>query len=214
MGIGTDRGAYDVTVRACARGEFCGPWSSPPTRFTTTSMVCKPEWFQAVPGDGKATLWWNPDPDATGYTVDSVQDSVSGEEHVIDGLTNGTSYSYSVQVLGPGGPSDWRGDSVMPQVSQNRPPKPTKLIVEENNSRRFPGVALKWEAPLVPTFTRSGFRAVALFLRAVTLLLGASAVPTHRVGFPVLGQVFWQVMVVRWIKQTGQRMSVRPSLLA
>ena len=147
VGIGTDRGAYDVTVRACARGEFCGPWSSPPTRFTTTSMVCKPDWFQAVPGDGKATLWWNPDPDATGYTVDSVQDSVSGEEHVIDGLTNGTSYSYRVQVLGPGGPSDWRGDSVRPQVSLNRPPKPTKLIVEENNSRRFPGVALKWEAP-------------------------------------------------------------------
>ena len=147
VGIGTDRGAYDVTVRACARGGFCGPWSSPPTRFTTTSKVCKPQWFQAVPGDGKATLWWNPDPDATGYTVDSVQDSVSGEEHVIDGLTNGTSYSYRVQVLGPGGPSDWRGDSVRPQVSLNRPPKPTKLIVEENNSRRFPGVALKWEAP-------------------------------------------------------------------
>ena len=147
VGIGTDRGAYDVTVRACARGGFCGPWSSPPTRFTTTSMVCTPDWFQAVPGDGKATLWWNPDPDATGYMVDSVQDSVSGEEHVIDGLTNGTSYNYRVQVLGPGGPSDWRDDSVRPQVSRDRPPKPTKLIVEENNSRRFLGVALKWEAP-------------------------------------------------------------------
>ena len=110
-------------------------------------MVCRPDWFQAVPGDGKVTLWWNPDPDATGYTVDSVQDAVSGEEHVIDGLTNGTSYSYRVQVLGPGGPSDWSGDSVRPQVSRSRPPKPTKLIVEENNSRRFPGVALKWEAP-------------------------------------------------------------------
>jgi len=149
--IGTDRGAYDVTVRACAGGGYCGPWSNPPTRFTTTSMVCKPSWFQAVPGDEQVTLWWNPDPDATGYRVDSgvgtASEVVSGEEHVVEGLTNGTSYRFRVQALGPGGPSDVRSASVTPQASRFRPSEPTNLRVEENNSRRFPGVALKWDAP-------------------------------------------------------------------
>ena len=53
---GSDRGAYDVTARACAGDGYCGSWSSPPTRFATTSQVCRPSWFRAVPGDEKGDV--------------------------------------------------------------------------------------------------------------------------------------------------------------
>ena len=73
---------------------------------------------------------------------------MTGEEHVIDGLTNGTTYRYRLRAFGPGGPSDWTSPrSVAPRESRSRPSKPTNLRVEENDSRRFPGVALKWDAP-------------------------------------------------------------------
>ena len=149
---GSDRGAYDVTARACAGSGYCGPWSSPPTRFATTAQVCRPSWFRVVPGDGQATLWWSPDPDATGYQVDSGEGtdpvSVTGEEHVIDGLTNGTTYRYRLRALGPGGPSDWTSPrSVTPRESRSRLSEPTDLRAVENDSRRFPGVALSWDAP-------------------------------------------------------------------
>ena len=74
--------------------------------------------------------------------------SVTGEEHVIDGLTNGTTYRYRLRALGPGGPSDWTSlRSVTPRESRSRPSEPTNLRVVENDSRRFPGLALKWEGP-------------------------------------------------------------------
>ena len=72
LDTGTDRGSYDVTARACTEAGHCGPESSPAMRFATTAKVCDPRWFRAVPGDEKATLWWNPDPDATGYKIQLV----------------------------------------------------------------------------------------------------------------------------------------------
>ena len=152
LDTGTDRGAYDVTARACTEAGHCGPESSPPTRFTTTAKVCNPRWFQAVAGDEQVTLWWNPDPDATGYKIELVggsSDTVTGEEHVIDGLVNGGLYQYRLQVLGPGGPSEWTSPrSVTPRESTSRPPVPTNLRVGSNISRRYPGLGLRWHSPL------------------------------------------------------------------
>ena len=148
----TDRGSYDVTAKACTEEGHCGPSSSPPVRFTTTPKVCQVRWFRAVPGDEKVTLWWNPDPDATGYKVELVGGSsfsVSGTEHVVDGLVNGGLYEYRVQVLGAGGPSEWTSPRrVTPEESTSRPPTPTNLRVGSNISRRYPGLGLRWHSPL------------------------------------------------------------------
>ena len=152
LDTGTDRGSFDVTARACTEAGHCGPESSPPMRFTTTAEVCEPRWFQAVAGDEQVTLWWNPDPDATGYNIELVggsSDTVTGEEHVIDGLVNGGLYQYRLQVLGPGGPSEWTNPrSVTPRDSTSRPPVPTNLRVVSNISRRYPGLGLRWRSPL------------------------------------------------------------------
>ena len=153
LDTGTDRGSFDVTARACTEAAgHCGPESSSPTRFTTTAKVCDPRWFQAVAGDEQVTLWWNPDPDATGYKIELVggsSDIFTGEEHVIDGLVNGGLYQYRLQVLGPGGPSEWTSPrSVTPRESTSRPRVPTELREEENVSRRFPGLGLRWNVPL------------------------------------------------------------------
>ena len=152
LDTGTDRGSFDVTARACTEAGHCGPESSSPTRFTTTAKVCNPRWFQAVAGDEQVTLWWNPDPDATGYKIELVggsSDTVTGEEHVIDGLVNGGLYQYRLQVLGPGGPSEWTSPrSVTPRESTSRPPTPTNLRVGSNISRRYPGLGLRWHSPL------------------------------------------------------------------
>ena len=149
--IGTDRGSYDVTARTCVRG-FCGPWSSPAVRFTTTSKVCRLDWFEAVPGDGQVTLWWSPDLDAANYEVEidgTVLDSpVSGEQHVVTDLTNGTRYRFRVRSLGPGGPGQWTSvKSVAPSESRSRPRTPFNLRTGENISRSFPGLSLEWDAP-------------------------------------------------------------------
>ena len=150
--IGTDRGTYAVTASACVPGGFCGPWSSPAVSFTTTAMVCKPEWFRAVAGDERATLWWSPDPDATGYEVELEGSTdppvvVSGEEYEILGLVNGGRYRYRVRSLGPGGPSDWTSyRTVTPAESVGRPTEPRGLRAAENVSRRFPGQSLEWDA--------------------------------------------------------------------
>ena len=148
---GTDRGSYGVTARACAGG-FCGPWSSPAVRFATTGKVCRLDWFEAVPGDGQATLWWSPDPDATEYEIEldgTVLDPpVSGDEYVATGLTNGTRYRFRVRSLGPGGPGEWSSPrSVAPSESGSRPRSPFNLRIGENFSRRFPGLSLEWNAP-------------------------------------------------------------------
>ena len=152
LDTGTDRGSYDVTARACTEAGHCGAESTSSTRITTTAKVCEPRWFQAVAGDEQVTLWWNPDPDATGYSVELVGGSsfsVAGTEHVIDGLANGGLYQYRLQVLGPGGPiGPMSPRSVTPRESASRPPTPTNLRVESNISRRFPGTQLRWDAPL------------------------------------------------------------------
>ena len=152
LDTGTDRGSYDVTARACTESGHCGPESTSPMRVTTTAKVCKPRWFQAVAGDEQVTLWWNPDPDATGYSVELVGGSsrtVTGTEHVIEGLVNGGLYEYVLRSLGPGGPSDPTSPrSVTPRESASRPPIPTNLRVESNISRRFLGTMLRWDAPL------------------------------------------------------------------
>ena len=147
---GTDRGAYDVTARTCVGG-FCGSWSSPAVRFTTTAKVCRLDWFAVVPGDEQVTLWWSPDPDATNYEVEfdgTVLDSpVSGEQHVVTGLTNGTRYRFRVRSLGPGGPGQWTpARSVTPSESRSRPRTPFNLRIGENDSRSFPGLSLEWDA--------------------------------------------------------------------
>ena len=152
----TDRGAYDVTVKACITEGYCGVESSPPTRFTTTPTVCRPSWFSPVPGDGKVTLWWNPDPDATSYQVEDGDGNpvpasggpLAGEEYVVEGLTNGTQYSYRVRALGPGGPSAWTSlHRVTPLGNLFRPEVPTALrLGDDNISRRYPGLSLKWDA--------------------------------------------------------------------
>ena len=152
LDTGSDRGSYDVTAKTCTEAGQCGPESSSPTRFTTTAKVCDPLWFEAVGGDEQVTLWWNPDPDATGYKIELVGGNsfpVTGAEHVIGGLVNGGLYQYRLQVLGPGGPSEWTSPRpVTPRESTSRPPAPTNLRVESNTSRRFLGLRLRWYFPL------------------------------------------------------------------
>ena len=148
---GTDRGSYDVTARTCV-GDFCSAWSSPAVRFTTTAKVCRLDWFEAVPGDGQVTLWWSPDPGATNYEVEFdgtvLGSPVSGGQHVVTGLTNGTRYQFRVRALGPGGPGQWTSmRSVTPSESRSRPRTPFNLRIGQNDSRSFLGLSLEWNSP-------------------------------------------------------------------
>ena len=149
FGIKHDRGAYDATAQVCIdQTTLCGPESDPSPPATIAHGVCTPEEVKAVPGNGRATVSWNPDPDATTYEIRHAGGTrtTSDTFTVFDKLTNGTSYAYEVRTNGAGGPSDWsRRYIAKPEADAPGPETPFNLQPSPHNiSRGFPGTRLTW----------------------------------------------------------------------
>ncbi len=104
----TNGTAYTFTV-AAHNAVGLGAAAGPITVTPAIPAQVPPTNVLASPGNASATVTWTAAPGATSYTVTSTPAggvaTISGTSANVTGLTNGTSYTFSVVAVGPGGSS-------------------------------------------------------------------------------------------------------------
>lgn len=97
---------FDDVLTNSESGLFIPPAQLPTVNVTVSTAPSKPTAVQATPGNGQATVSWTAPDDGgspiTGYVITSdpgsITETVGGDQTsaVVDGLTNGTAYTFTV----------------------------------------------------------------------------------------------------------------------
>jgi hypothetical protein len=166
---------YTFTVTA-SNADGSGAASGPSPQVTPTGPPTAPLNVSATPGNGRATVTWQPSADDGGapiqqYTVVSspggieVTVNAPATEAVVDGLTNGVSYTFTVAAsnsVGQGGASGPSG-----AVTPTGPPTaPLNVIAAPGDGE----ATVSWDAP-----ASDGGSAITQYL--VTVSPGGQSVP-------------------------------------
>ncbi len=135
-------GTYNAVV--VANGNASAPFT-----FTYSPPIT-PTGLSAIVGNAQLRVSWNPVPGATAYNVKSataaaahhpIIATVTGTNYLDTGLTNGTTYYYSVAAVSSGGPG---ADSVQLSAVPFGPmPAPAGLTAGPDS---YLGVSLSWNA--------------------------------------------------------------------
>ena len=144
--------SYDFRIRA-VNGAGYGPQSSEKTGETYGFSPNKPTGLQTLPGNGKVTLTWN-EPDYISiqgweYELDKseiwlpmIPSDSSTTTYTIDGLENGTEYTFRIRSYNSFGPSPKSGEaSAVPMPAA--PGKPAGFQVTPGNRK----ATLTWSDP-------------------------------------------------------------------
>ena len=160
-GVGRSPNSTLATVTPSA------PTAMPPAPTGVTAMAA---------GDGKVTLYWNPVAGATGYQVYRGSTAItcpipSPQAPCSDtGLTNGTTYTYTVYAVNGGG----RSSSSLPSSatpSNVAPPAPTGVAATAQNQY----VTLTWN----PVLTATGYNVYRSSSGAAATLIGSAVVNSY-----------------------------------
>ena len=135
-----------------------GPASAPSTPVTPTAAATAPgapTGVSAVAGNGSATVSWtapasNGGSAITGYVVTSspggFTGSTAGTSVAVNGLTNGTSYTFTVvasNIVGPG-PASAPSSAVTPNAAATAPGAPTGVTATAGDA----SASVSWIAPV------------------------------------------------------------------
>ena len=152
---GLTRGTnYIFRVRALSGGGWSA-WSRPSDSVRIPQAPSPPVEISGLPGSGQVQVSWNaPVSDGgspiSGYTVTAspggqICSTMGALTCTVTGLTNGTSYIFTVTATNSAGtsqPSE-SSDSVVPTESISKPPKITDLAVKSRKRR----VIVTWSPP-------------------------------------------------------------------
>ncbi|MFN8158810.1 MAG: hypothetical protein U0R68_15440 [Candidatus Nanopelagicales bacterium] len=142
---GLDNGsAYAYTVVALNVAGW-SPISAEVVGVPTAVAPSAPFDVVAAPGDGSVHLAWTAVPSATSYQVfrnGTLVGSPTAPDFVDSGLTNGTSYSYTVKALN-GATASVASSAVPATPVATAPAAPTNLVATPGNAT----VGLSWTAP-------------------------------------------------------------------
>jgi hypothetical protein len=151
----TDGTPYTFTVTATngAGTSLASASSTPVTPTPVVTAPAAPTSVTAVPGDGQATVSWTPPSDGgspiTGYTVTSSPGAIvvntGGTSVAVTGLTDGTSYTFTVTAKNSAGtgPSSAPSSPVTPMAAPTAPGAPTIVSATSGNAE----VVVTWTAP-------------------------------------------------------------------
>jgi hypothetical protein len=152
---GLDNGtAYTFTVTA-VNAVGAGPESEPSEPVTPVDRPDAPTGVTATPGNGSATVSWTPGDDGgspiLSYTVQVFLGTTIGQEVtveapatsvVVDGLSNGASYTFSVSARNSVWGSTWSAHSA-PVTPATTPDAPTDVVA----AARDASAVVRWTAP-------------------------------------------------------------------
>ena len=156
----TNGTSYTFTVTA-TNAIGTGPASSPSNAVTPSGAPGRPANVSATAGNAAATVTWTAAPTngspITGYTVTSSPGgktcTSSSTSCTVTGLTNGTSYTFTVtatNAIGTG-PASTPSAAVTPTF-----PSATKPTLSSSRTGRL-GLELTWTAPTLPTAPVTGY---------------------------------------------------------
>jgi len=151
----TDGTAYDFTVTA-VNAVGPGPPSSPSAPVTPATVPGAPTGLSVSGGDGQATLGWSPPASdggspVTGYLVTPFVGGVAqapvtfpstATVETVGGLTNGTTYDFTVTAVNPVGPGPPSPPSA-PVTPATLPGVPTGLSVSGGDGQ----ATVAWSSP-------------------------------------------------------------------
>jgi phage tail sheath protein FI len=152
----TDTTTYDFSVAAINAAGIAGPDSAEvsATPVAATAVPAAPADPAAIAGDEAITLSWSAAPGATSYDVYEgttpggegaapVQSGLTGTTATITGLTNGTTYYFTIAAVNAIGTGPVSAEtSATPEAPTAVPPAPAGVIATAGNAQ----VALTWTA--------------------------------------------------------------------
>jgi large repetitive protein len=137
--------AYTVTVTATNASPQTSAPSSPSS--PVTPLPSKPVITTVTPGNAQVTISWNASsPAPTDYTVNGTPSgtcTTASTSCVITGLTNGTSYTFTVTANYPGGTTVSNASSPVTPLAPTPPGAPTNVKATPGNGQ----AVVTWTAP-------------------------------------------------------------------
>jgi len=142
--------AYTFTVQA-SNAAGAGPFSAASAAVTPRTVPGAPTGVSASAGDGQATVSWSAPASNGGSAIESytataspggASATVTGTSAVVTGLTNGTSYTFTVVAANAAGPGPASAPSAA-VVPRTLPGAPTGVLATADDGKAL----LSWVAP-------------------------------------------------------------------